>query len=121
MKKLIIQIPCLNEAETLPSTLRDLPRHISGIDTIEVLVIDDGSTDRTVEVARTAGVDVAHVEALGQHQVELNRPALPASAQAVRQRKLQLWAVKGASFGRQLRFQLRARCRLRKQPLCLVP
>ena len=62
MKKLIIQIPCLNEAETLPSTLRDLPRHIPGIDTIEVLVIDDGSTDRTVEVARAAGV--AHVISL---------------------------------------------------------
>ena len=56
MKKLIIQIPCLNEAETLPSTLRDLPREIPGIDSIAVLVIDDGSTDRTVEVARNAGV-----------------------------------------------------------------
>jgi glycosyltransferase involved in cell wall biosynthesis len=57
MKKLIIQIPCLNEAETLPATLRDLPRAIPGIDRIEVLVIDDGSTDKTVEVARAAGVD----------------------------------------------------------------
>ena len=56
MKKLIIQIPCLNEADTLPSTLRDLPREISGIDEIDVLVIDDGSTDGTVEVARAAGV-----------------------------------------------------------------
>jgi glycosyltransferase involved in cell wall biosynthesis len=55
--KLIIQIPCLNEADTLPSTLRDLPRHIAGIDTIEVLVIDDGSTDGTVDVARAAGVE----------------------------------------------------------------
>ena len=57
MKKLIIQIPCLNEADTLPSTLRDLPRAIAGIDTIEVLVIDDGSTDATVDVARAAGVE----------------------------------------------------------------
>jgi glycosyltransferase involved in cell wall biosynthesis len=57
MKKLIIQIPCLNEASTLPATLRDIPRHIPGIDAIEVLVIDDGSTDDTVRVARANGVD----------------------------------------------------------------
>lgn len=57
MKKLIIQIPCLNEAETLPATLRDLPRHIPGVDAIEVIVIDDGSTDGTVEVARANGVE----------------------------------------------------------------
>jgi glycosyltransferase involved in cell wall biosynthesis len=57
MKKLIIQIPCLNEAETLPATLRDLPRRIPGIDLIEVLVIDDGSTDGTVDVARANGVE----------------------------------------------------------------
>ncbi|MEE9259340.1 MAG: glycosyltransferase family 2 protein [Nitrospinaceae bacterium] len=50
--KLIIQIPCLNEESTLPATLKDLPRQIEGIDTIETLVIDDGSTDRTTEVAR---------------------------------------------------------------------
>ena len=55
MNKLIIQIPCLNEEETLPATLADLPREIDGFDTVEWLVIDDGSTDRTVEVAaRTA-------------------------------------------------------------------
>lgn len=54
--KLIIQIPCLNEAETLPKTLADLPRKIEGIHTIETLVINDGSTDNTVEVARKCGV-----------------------------------------------------------------
>ena len=57
MNKLIIQIPCLNEAATLPDTLRDLPRHIPGIDVIETLVIDDGSRDGTLEVARACGVD----------------------------------------------------------------
>ncbi len=57
MKKLIIQIPCLNEAETLPATLAELPRSIPGIDVIEVLVVDDGSRDGTAEVARAAGVD----------------------------------------------------------------
>lgn len=57
MKKLIIQIPCLNEASTLPATLRDLPRAIPGIDVIEVLVVDDGSTDGTVAVARAGGVN----------------------------------------------------------------
>lgn len=54
--KLIIQIPCLNEEESLPKTLADLPRHIEGVDVIEVLVIDDGSTDRTSEVAKVKGV-----------------------------------------------------------------
>jgi glycosyltransferase involved in cell wall biosynthesis len=57
MTKLIIQIPCLNEAETLPATLAGLPRSIPGIDVIEVLVIDDGSRDGTADVARAAGVD----------------------------------------------------------------
>jgi glycosyltransferase involved in cell wall biosynthesis len=55
--KLIIQIPCLNEAETLPATLADLPRAIPGVDVIETLVIDDGSRDGTVAVARAHGVD----------------------------------------------------------------
>jgi glycosyltransferase involved in cell wall biosynthesis len=55
--KLIIQIPCLNEAETLPITLRDLPRSLPGIDRIEVLIVDDGSRDGTAEVARANGVE----------------------------------------------------------------
>lgn len=55
--KLIIQIPCLNEAETLEIALNDLPRHIDGIDTIEYLIINDGSVDNTVEVAQNWGVN----------------------------------------------------------------
>jgi glycosyltransferase involved in cell wall biosynthesis len=55
--KLIIQIPCFNEEGTLAQTLADIPRVINGVDTVEILVIDDGSTDRTVEVAREYGVD----------------------------------------------------------------
>lgn len=55
--KLIIQIPCLNEEQTLPETLADLPRHVPGFDAVEWLIVDDGSTDRTVEVAREYGVD----------------------------------------------------------------
>ena len=55
--KLIIQIPCLNEAETLEIALNDLPKHIDGIDEIEYLIINDGSTDNTVEVAKKWGVN----------------------------------------------------------------
>jgi glycosyltransferase involved in cell wall biosynthesis len=57
MKKLIIQIPCFNEEETLPLALEDLPRKVDGFDIVEWLVIDDGCTDKTVEVARQNGVD----------------------------------------------------------------
>lgn len=57
MTKLIIQIPCFNEEDSLPVTLADLPRSIPGIDEIEIMVINDGSTDRTVEVARAHNVD----------------------------------------------------------------
>jgi glycosyltransferase involved in cell wall biosynthesis len=56
MTKLIIQIPCYNEAEHLPDALAHLPREIPGVDRIEILVIDDGSKDGTAEVARAAGV-----------------------------------------------------------------
>ena len=52
MTKLIIQIPCFNEEKSLPVTLKELPREMPGVDQVEWLIIDDGSTDRTVEVAR---------------------------------------------------------------------
>jgi glycosyltransferase involved in cell wall biosynthesis len=55
--KLIIQIPCFNEEAQLPTTLSRLPRQIDGFDSVEWLIVDDGSTDRTIEVARAAGVD----------------------------------------------------------------
>lgn len=55
--KLIIQIPCYNEEETLPQTFHDLPKSIDGIDEIEVLIIDDGSTDKTIQVAKELGVN----------------------------------------------------------------
>ena len=60
---LVVQIPCLNEEDTLPSVLESIPRQIPGIDEIVIMVIDDGSTDRTVEVARSLGVSefVHHV------------------------------------------------------------
>jgi glycosyltransferase involved in cell wall biosynthesis len=64
--KLIIQIPCYNEEETLPMTLADLPRQVPGVDVVEWLVIDDGSSDRTVEVARRLGVD--HVVSHGRNR-----------------------------------------------------
>jgi glycosyltransferase involved in cell wall biosynthesis len=57
MPKLIIQIPCLNEADQLPIALADLPRRVEGFDQVEWLVVDDGSTDDTVAVARAHGVD----------------------------------------------------------------
>jgi len=65
--KLIIQIPCYNEAETLAIALSYLPRTIDGIDEVEWLIIDDGSTDATVEVARASGVDhvVSHTHNRG--------------------------------------------------------
>jgi Glycosyl transferase family 2 len=64
--KLIIQIPCLNEEATLPRVLGELPREIPGFDQVEWLVIDDGSTDRTVEVAWAAGAN--HIVRLTTHK-----------------------------------------------------
>ena len=64
--KLVIQIPCYNEESTLPDTFRDLPREIDGIDEIEVLIVDDGSTDKTADVAQALGV--AHVVRLGRNR-----------------------------------------------------
>jgi glycosyltransferase involved in cell wall biosynthesis len=55
--KLIIQIPCFNEEQTLPLVLADLPRRVDGFDAVEWLIIDDGSTDKTIDVARAGGVD----------------------------------------------------------------
>ena len=55
--KLIIQIPCYNEEHSLPLTLRNLPRELDGINTVEWLIVDDGSTDDTIRVARENGVD----------------------------------------------------------------
>ena len=62
LTKLIIQIPCYNEEGTLGITLASLPRSLPGVDAVEWLVVDDGSTDRTVDVARQGGVD--HVVSL---------------------------------------------------------
>lgn len=66
MKKLIIQIPCYNEEDVLPITLQDLPRHVDGFDTVEWLVVDDGSTDGTVQVAMDYKVD--HIVRLNVHR-----------------------------------------------------
>src|SRR5579884_810693 len=65
--KLVIQIPCLNEAETLPLVLKSIPKKIDGVDQIIVLVIDDGSTDQTTAVAKKHGVTqfVHHVRNQG--------------------------------------------------------
>lgn len=63
---MIIQIPCYNEEHTLPQTVRDLPRSLPGVDEIEYLVIDDGSTDRTAEVARQLGIE--HIVRLKRNQ-----------------------------------------------------
>ena len=82
--KLVIQIPCLNEEQTLPATLADLPRQVEGFDAVEWLIIDDGSTDSTIEVAREHGVD---------HVVRLtNNKGLAAAFQAGLDASLKLGA-----------------------------
>src|SRR3954453_14154063 len=82
--KLIIQIPCFNEEDQLPATLSSLPRELPGVNTIEWLIIDDGSTDRTVEVARAHGVE---------HVVRLtNNKGLAAAFQAGLDASLKLGA-----------------------------
>lgn len=65
MKKLIIQIPCWNEELNIAKTLQLIPKKFEGIDSVELLIIDDGSTDQTVEIARKAGVD--HIVKLPKH------------------------------------------------------
>ncbi|MEJ2068313.1 MAG: glycosyltransferase family 2 protein, partial [Deltaproteobacteria bacterium] len=64
--KLIIQIPCFNEEETISTTLSALPRKLPGIDKVEWLIVDDGSTDSTVKIARANGVD--HVVSLSANR-----------------------------------------------------
>ena len=66
MRRLVVQIPCFNESEQIEQCLRCVPRHIPGFSQVETLVIDDGSTDRTVEAARAAGA--GHILELGQHR-----------------------------------------------------
>ena len=63
--KLIIQIPCYNEADTLPETIQALPRQLVGVDTIEYLVVDDGSQDNTAEIAKEVGVH--HIIRMKEH------------------------------------------------------
>ena len=63
--KLVIQIPCYNEEETLSKTLESLPKQIDGIDEIEIVIIDDGSVDKTVDIANWNGIK--HVIRLSRH------------------------------------------------------
>jgi glycosyltransferase involved in cell wall biosynthesis len=63
---LFIQIPCFNEEKTLPDVVRDIPKTISGIDQIEIMIVDDGSTDKTIEIARSLGI--RHIVALGTNR-----------------------------------------------------
>src|SRR3954447_838143 len=82
--KLIIQIPCFNEEEQLPTTLAELPRELPGIDVLEWLIVDDGSTDRTMQEARDNGA--GHVVRLN------NNKGLAAGSQAGLDASLKLGA-----------------------------
>lgn len=86
-RKLIIQIPCLNEAETLALALKELPRRVEGFDRVEFLVIDDGSTDGTAETARLCGVEhvVRHCTNMGLARAFMTglRAALAAGADVI--------------------------------------
>ena len=64
--KLIVMVPCWNEEATLPLVIDSIPERVQGVDRIETLIVDDGSSDRTVEVARRCGVD--HIVKLKQHR-----------------------------------------------------
>lgn len=64
--KLFIQIPCFNEEKTLPDVVRDIPTSIEGIDQIEIMIVDDGSTDKTIEVSRSLGIH--HIVSLGSNR-----------------------------------------------------
>ena len=80
--KLIVQIPALNEAETIAEVVSHIPRQISGIDVVEVLLIDDGSTDNTVAIARAAGTTlrVSLEIDIGLHRGGFSDPAAFAAA-----------------------------------------
>lgn len=80
--KLIVQIPCLNEEATLPQTIADIPRQIAGIDCVEILVIDDGSTDRTVEIARANGVEYVVIQKRNRGLAAAFRAGLDAALKA---------------------------------------
>ena len=77
--KLIVQITCYNEEATLAQTVADIPRQVEGIDNVEILVIDDGSTDRTLEIARAAGVDHVIRNSANQGLARAFREGLDAS------------------------------------------
>lgn len=85
--KLVIQIPCYNEEQALPVTLKALPEKINGIDEIEVLIINDGSTDNTVEVAKSLGVksfvDMPHNSGLARAFVAGLQKALELGADII--------------------------------------